>query len=172
MYTLVCISFERHRAIIGGHCRRMSYQKLVVTIIIIWTFSLAISVPTLLEYSVTVVHGNTTQTHLSCGSQTPRNFSLTNAIFVFIVSYAIPVILMLKNYLQVAVFVWRKGRRIRDNSGITGHALDSFHLFKHRIKFVKMLVLVAVIFTLSWFPFFVMLIYAVSLKVYYRFSHD
>ena len=107
VYTLVCISFERHRAIIGGHCRRMSYQKLVVTIIIIWTFSLAIFVPTLLEYSVTVVHvtdGNTTQTHLSCGSQTSRDFSLTNAIFVFIVSYAIPVILMLKNHMQVAVF--------------------------------------------------------------------
>ena len=136
-----------------------------MTITTIWTFSLAISVPTLLEYSVTVVHvteGNTTQTYLSCGSQTSRDFSLTNAIFVFIVSYAIPVILMLKNYMQVAVFVWRKGRRIRDNSGITEHALHSFHLFKHRIKFVKMLVLVAVIFTLSWFPFFVMLIYAVS----------
>ena len=134
---------------------------------------MAISVPTLLEYSVTVVHvtqGNTTETHQSCGSQTSRDFSLTNAIFVFIVSYVIPVILMLKNYMQVAVFVWRKGRRIRDNSGITGKSLDSFHLFKHRIKFVKLLVLVAVIFTLSWFPFFVLLIYAVSCVIVLKFK--
>ena len=156
VYTLVSISFERHRAIITGHNRSMSYKKLTMTIIIIWMFSLAISIPTLFEYSVTIIHvtqGNTTKAHLSCGSQMSRDFSLSNASFVFVVSYAVPVILMLKNYMQVVVFVWRQGKRIRDNSGSTGRTVESFHLFKHRVRFVKMLVLVAVIFTLSWFPF-------------------
>ena len=134
-----------------------------------WTFALTISIPTLLEYSVLLVDkttDNITTTYLSCGSQTSRDLSLTNAIFVFMISYVVPVILIFKNYIQVALFVWKKGRRIRDDSGGTTINMANFHLFKNRMKLVKLLVMVAVIFAVAWFPFFIMLLYAVSSSVY------
>ena len=166
IYTLVGVSFERNRAIVDSHGKRMTFQKLSVLIILIWIFALAISIPTLLEYSVLVIHqnvNNETTMYLSCGSQISNELSLANAIFVFTVSYVVPVIILFKNYLHVAMFVWRRGRRIRDISGDGGKSFENFHLFKHRIKLVKLLVMVAVIFAIAWFPYFVMLLYAVSI---------
>ena len=166
VYTLVCISFERNRRILESHAPRMTYRKLVTLIGFIWSFSFTISIPTLLEYSVRVVHvttGNQSSTHVSCASQASDKLSLSNALFVFMVSYIIPVILMLKNYLQVALFVWQRGRRIVDNSDNSVPNLGNFHLLTHRMKLVKLLVLVAVIFAVSWLPYFVTLLYAVSI---------
>ena len=167
VYTLVCISFERKRVILDSYAPRMTYRKFVVSIGFIWTFSFAISIPTLLEYSIRVIHttkGNQSTTHVSCASQASERLSLSNALFVFMISYVIPVVLMLKNYLQVAVFVWKRGRRIRDESENSVPNLGNFHLLTHRMKLVKLLVLVAVIFAVSWLPYFVTLLYAVSIS--------
>ena len=165
IYTLVCVSFERHRVIIDSHKKRLNVKIVTVLIICIWLFALAISVPTLLEYTVHEEHatiGNNTTTFLSCGSQFSREFSLGNAAFVFLVSYIIPVVLMLKNYIQVAVYVWRKGETMRANSTSPTQSAASFLLLKHRVRLVKLLIAVAIVFAVSWLPFFVMLLYAVS----------
>lgn len=165
VYTLVCISFERHRVIIDSQASQMSTRRLAILIGFTWAFALLVSLPTLLEYTVTMVHDHdkNTTTFLSCGSWVSHRLSLANAIFVFIISYVIPVILMMKNYLQVALFVWRKGRRIKDNTDSSGPNLANFHLLTHRMKLVKLLVLVAVIFAVSWLPFYVTLLYAVGI---------
>ena len=166
VYTLVCISFERNRVILDSHASRMTFRKLVILIGFTWSFSFAISIPTLLEYSVRVVHvtkGNATTEHLSCASQASAKLSLANVLFVIIISYVVPVVLMFKNYLQVALFFWKRGRRINDNSDNSVPNLGNYHLLTHRMKLVKLLVLVAVIFAVSWLPFFVTLLYAVSI---------
>ena len=168
IYTLVCISFERHRSIIDLHGREENFQKVKVLICVIWLSAFVVSVPTLLEYSVLTIcnkGGNISEIHLSCGSQKSHNFALFNAILVFFVSYFIPVILIFRNYLNIALFLWKQSRRIGSNLETTGDNSTTFHLFKARIKLVKLLVLVAVIFALSWFPFFVMLLYAVSIQL-------
>ena len=170
MYTLVCISFERHRAIIhvDNQGRTLSFQKQKMLICLIWMLAFAVSVPTLLEYTVHRIHTvtvrNKTVTQLSCWSQISHELAIANAVFVFTISYAIPVILMFRNYLQVAVYLWRQGRRIGENLGSTVHNVTSFGFFKQRIRLVKLLILVAVIFATSWLPFFVMLLYAVSMR--------
>ena len=168
VYTLVFVSFERHRTILDSQEQRITCRKLALLIVVIWVFALAISLPTLLEYSVQetyVVENNVTVLRVSCGSATTDKLGLSNAIFVFVVTYIIPVTLMLRNYIQVALFVWEKGRRIQDSSTVTGMNVSSFTLLKSRLKLVKLLVLVAITFAVSWFPFYIMLIYAVSIHV-------
>ena len=164
IYILVAVSFERHRAITVPHKSQLTSKKLRILMPVLWIFAFAVSIPTLIEYSVNtilVTDGNGTKTQLSCGSQqTPRELSLANAIFVVVISYIVPVILLFNNYLQVALFVLRKGRQIRDKPGPMDVA--SFQRFKLRIQLVKLLVVVAVIFAASWLPFFIMLLYAVS----------
>lgn len=144
----------------------MTMGQLKILIPLTWLFAFVVSFPTLMEYSVNAIrttHGNDTHEQLSCGSQrVSRVFSILNAIFVTIVSYSIPVIFMFKNYLQVALFVLRQGRLIRDNSGSNGQKLKRF---QNRIRLVKLLVLVAVVFAVSWLPFFIILLYAVSISV-------
>ena len=169
IYTLVFISFERRQVIMSSLKRgkRITHRKLVVLIILIWMAATIIATPTLFEYSVfdkTIVLGSSgTRTIKSCGSNIPRKLALLNAVFVLSVSYVIPVILLTTNYTQVAVYVWKKMKWIKENLEPNGVNSSSVRLFRQRIRTVKLLVLVAVIFAISWLPFFGILFYAVSM---------
>lgn len=101
--------------------------------------------------------------HLCCASQMSYDYALSNAIFVIFFAYLVPVVLMFRNYLEIALFVWRKGRAIGNSLVPRAYNVTSFKLLKHRTKLVKLLVLVAMIFAMSWFPFFALLLYAVSI---------
>ena len=147
------------------HGQRISNRVLVGAIFAIWIISLGVSTPSLIEYTVqeTEASDNQTRRHLSCGSQFTQTLSFVNAIFVFTMSYGIPVILLSKNYLNLAKFIWKKGKWIRENLA-EPNTLNStsVRLFKQRTKIIKLLFVVAAIFAASWLPFFVILIYAVS----------
>ena len=166
IYILVAISFERRQIMHGklqGH-GSFTWKKLIIVIFLIWVFSIGIASPTLLEYAVqdikiSNVNGNETRMLTSCRSVISRELALANAIFVSIISYIIPVILMTKNYYQIAKFVWKKGKWMKKHLGSTAGS----RLFKHRTRIVKLLFIVAAIFAVTWFPFFVILIYAVSM---------
>ena len=167
IYTLVAVSFERRQVMMSHHFhrQRISNRVLVGAIFAIWIISLGVSTPSLIEYTVQEIKAsdNERRTHLSCGSQFTQTLSLINAIFVFTMSYGIPVILLSKNYLNLAKFVWAKGKWIRENLAEPNTVNStSVRLFKQRSKIVKLLFVVAVIFAASWLPFFVILIYAVS----------
>ncbi|KAL4218331.1 Neuropeptide FF receptor 2 [Mactra antiquata] len=161
IYSLVCVSVERERAIVHSTKRQMTFKMLYWVIPAIWVFACIVSVPTLIEYEVNNVtsseEGNASSL-LSCGSQhMPTSYSVTNATFLVLISYVFPVIIMTKNYSQVALFVWKKGRQIHNMQNNTTSSNESF---KQRVKVVKLLVVVAVIFALSWLPFFILLLYA------------
>ena len=157
---------------------RMKFRTVAALLVFIWIFAFVISLPTLLEYTVqtietvehTLIHDRIEDkitTHLVCASEMTYRYVLLNAVFVVLVSYVIPVSLMTKNYLEVAMYVWKKGRTVRDNtmnvsSGPDGRYPASLHLYKHRVKLMKLLVMVALIFAASWLPYFILFIYAVS----------
>ena len=146
--------------------QRISNRVLAVAILAIWAVALGVSAPSLFEYTVREIEasGNqTAETIMSCGSQFTETYSLVNAVFVFAMSYGIPVILLSKNYLNLAQFVWEKGKWIRENLAEPSTVNStSVRLFKQRTKIVKLLFVVAAIFIVSWLPFFIILIYAVS----------
>ncbi|XP_052818392.1 neuromedin-K receptor-like [Mya arenaria] len=161
IYTLVCVSFERKRAIQETHKQQMTFAALYKIVPSLWLFGLLISLPTLLEYRVNhilVDEGNSTRIGLSCDSSHMEfSYSMTNAIFLVTVAYIVPVIIMFKNYIEVANFVWKKSKQIQ---AATRAGKVHYQLFQHRIKVVKLLVVVATIFALSWLPFFITLLYA------------
>ena len=167
IYTLVYISFERRQAIINNFTRRkQSYKRLPIVIFLIWICAAGIATPTLFEYSVynkEIMLQNGTKTIKSCGSSISRDFALLNTIFVAIVSYVIPVILLTTNYTKIAIYVWKKGKWIRENLQPNVVNSSSVRLFKQRTRIVKLLILLAAIFAITWLPFFGILFYAVSI---------
>ena len=168
IYTLVSVSFERRQVMQGqGQGKLITRKKQIAIIFFTWVFSIGIASPTLLEYSLytrEILVGNQTQIITSCGSNISRELALGNVIFVFVISYFIPVILMTRNYSQVAIYVWKKGKWIKRHLVPSGLNSASARIFKYRTRIVKLLVVVAAIFAVSWFPFFVILIYAVSIE--------
>ena len=168
IYTLVVVSFERRRAIIDNNRDKVTLSSLKKIIPLIWLFGFLVALPTLLEYDVNTVtleiNDNTTKTIISCGSQhMPHRYSLINALFVILISYLIPMVLMFRNYIDLALYLSKKIKQQVTNSRRIGSL--NIESYKAKNKVVKMLVLVAVIFAVSWLPFFIMLLYAVNISL-------
>ena len=169
IYTLVTVSFERRQVIIAnhnqGHGQRITNRKIIAVTVLIWALAVVVSAPTFIEYTVQVIDiysDNATTSIRSCSSQFSTELALGNSIFVLIVSYLIPVILLTKNYLQLAVYMWDKLKKIKMTLQPTGRNLKNIRLFMQRTRVIKLLVLVAAVFAVSWLPYFGILIYAVS----------
>jgi hypothetical protein len=163
----VSVSYERRRAIIESNRKQLTFKDLHKIIPAIWIFGLVVSIPTLIEYRVNIVAtkvgDNITKELLSCGSRhMPDSFSVSNAIIVVMIAYMIPMVTMCKNYIQVARFLVNKGKQLQKS----GNQIENMQRLRNRIKVVKLLIFVAVIFAVSWLPFFITLIYAVSVLVY------
>ena len=58
--------------------------------------------------------------------------------------------------------MWTKLKKIKQNLQPLGRNLKTLRLFMQRTRVIKLLVLVAVIFAVSWFPYFAIQLYAVS----------
>ena len=173
VYTLVFISFERRQAIINTRSQDNIFtpRRLPAAIIFIWTFATAVSCPTLLEYTVhdaNVSDGNNSRTILTCGSHFPNELAFGNTILVLVVSYIIPVILLTRNYAQLAMFVWRKGNWMRDKTD--KQDTTKVRISTKRQRVVKLLIMVAIIFAVSWLPFFGVLLYAVRCQEIHVYS--
>ncbi|KAH3824567.1 hypothetical protein DPMN_126404 [Dreissena polymorpha] len=120
--------------------------------------------PTLVEYQVNPLPrkagDNASQAHYACDStHVPHGYSLANAITVTLVSYVVPVFLIFFNYIRVSMFVWKKGKQV--NAAPNSARNQNFQLFRNRIRIIKLLIVVAVVFAVSWLPFFITLLYAV-----------
>ncbi|KAL5019200.1 hypothetical protein ScPMuIL_004922 [Solemya velum] len=163
IYTLVGISFERRKAIAESSKPQWTLRKVSQFISLIWLFSTLVSVPTMVEYSVAEIYDNErNSSYLSCTNiKVPRLFSLFNGISILCVSYIIPLIFMWFNYLKLAWFVWKKSKEVSP-TGLGNLNADTsnnpFVLFKHRVKIVKMLILVAGLFAVSWLPYFLSMV--------------
>lgn len=122
----------------------------------IWFSSAIISIPSAVEYTeYEVTHGN--DTHINCGSQgMPEKFGPINGWCILIVTYVVPLIVMIVNYSRVVRFVIAKSRQVSPND--QPKRLKSSVVSKNKVKIIKMLVFVTIIFTLSWLPYFSLLI--------------
>ncbi|XP_064598788.1 neuropeptide FF receptor 2-like [Liolophura sinensis] len=150
--TMVAISFDRLFAI-----TEQKYMRLRVTavlIALIWVIALATSAPQLYEYSVSLeVEEYDNDTHVSCGSHDiPENFETVYACIVLVVSYVLPLMLIAGNYGRLVVFLYKRsvvttGTRLGQGGN---------HVMRSKIKVLKLLICLTVIFIILWMPYFVL----------------
>ena len=155
----------------------------------IWCLAITTATPTMIEYRVMdVTNGNAT--HSSCASYVSRTYSVVNGALLLWFAYVVPLVLMYYNYFKIIRFVLQRSKIVgaaiglhgskelqngtdgpgadTDQSGTQVRKTQSV-LFKKRIKIVKMLIIVAALFAISWLPYFVSLTIAVSLHFLFLF---
>ena len=128
----------------------------------IWTLAFLVASPTYVDYSVMPVtttsqdgdNATVATTALSC-MPTSRQFDQGNAIFIIFVSYLIPQVLIISRYYRLVSFIVRQGRQ-------TSGALTSSFVLNNRKRIVKMLIIIAALFSVAWLPYFVLLVMVVS----------
>ncbi|XP_046352944.2 RYamide receptor-like [Haliotis rufescens] len=158
IYSLVAISCERRKAILlRVEPERPGHAALKI-IPVIWTGAAVVIIPTVIEYSVYIsVSDDNNISATSCASVTFSSAaSISNGFVLLLTAYIIPLIFILGNYLRILNFLREHG--LCDGSRRRKSTPRGFFIYRHRVKIVKMLILVAALFAISWLPYFILLI--------------
>ncbi|CAH1795206.1 unnamed protein product, partial [Owenia fusiformis] len=154
--TLGAIALDRYLAI----CFTMEYtitRRIAKFIILwIWVFSVCLMTPWAIFYRQTTYSKTPVQTLFICTQHWPEQYQERHYFLgaIFLGCYAIPLVLIAAFYTLIAIRVWT-----RDAPGISK---CSGIIYESKMKVLKMLFAVVLVFTLSWLP-----LYTIQLYFYY-----
>ena len=179
-YSLVSMAVERYRAICLTD-GKISFGQAKVINVSIWILSVIVSIPTAFEYTVYLsrfdLPGNQTEaeyrypadpstlelngthnfTYINvCGSSLKQTYGISNGVFLLLMAYIVPLVTICVCYFRLIMFIIRQTKQQQ-----TTHTGET-QLMRKKLKIIKMLVIVAILFALCWLPYFSFLIVAVS----------
>lgn len=147
-YTFVCF---RYLAICHTLEFRMTKRAARLAIAFIWSSAVSLMTPWAVYYQHRRWH-NIYMCQQEWPSKTREKGYFLGAIFL--TCYSVPLILICVCYTLIALRVWH-----RDAPGI---ANTSQAIYRSKVKVLKMLVMVVIMFAFSWLP-----LYAVNMRLYF-----
>ncbi|CAC5396660.1 NPFFR2 [Mytilus coruscus] len=142
---MVAIAVDRFREIIKN--RKLLPKQALYIITLLWIWSVTVSSPQLYEYSVYQKYEDKYNI-TSCGSHDIiEHFETVYAAIVIVLSYAVPLILITISYVKIMIFVWKAGKTVAGKES---------QVLKRRMKIVRLLITITVVFALFWSPYFVL----------------
>ncbi|KAI0225791.1 Neuropeptide FF receptor 1 [Lamellibrachia satsuma] len=162
IYSMVALAEERYRAIVLGPMHVIHRKRALEIIGGIWILSALVAMPTFVDYSVHLEPmtsqdvGNTTAValHMLCKSKSDV-FDKVNGVFILCASYMMPQAFIFSRYYRLVTFIVRQGQEV------TGGLTSSF-VSHNRKRIIKMLIIIAVLFSFAWLPYFILLVGASS----------
>ncbi|CAG2202774.1 neuropeptide FF receptor 2-like [Mytilus edulis] len=151
--TLAAIAVDRYLAICYTFNYKMKWKTSKCIMFAIWIFSLIISIPMALFYQRYVQSGSLLYV---CGENWENKF-LEKIYFVgiCICCYAVPLVLIIICYSLIGFRVWnRNAPGVYKSNGV---------IHKSKVKAVKMLTVVVVLFLFSWLP-----LYIIKFLIYFQ----
>ncbi|XP_071484062.1 kappa-type opioid receptor-like [Diadema antillarum] len=150
VFTLTAISIERYIAVLHPIQFKgwVSFKKLTVWFIIIWVLAIAINCRTFGTTKVDSVEGKCVVRYPTQASQQALG------VFVFVLRFIIPVIIMLTSYLLIARSLRLRSQRLTKKSEIkldTGSSVSRSFLVA-RGKVIKLMFVVIITFIICWTP--------------------
>ena len=150
------------RAIVLGPTHTMYRKRALEIIGGICTLSALVATPTFVDYSVhlepitsTDVSNTTAMTLQMLCKPKSDVFNMMNGGFILCASYMIPQALIFSRYYRLVTLIKRQAHQ-------TPGGLTSPFVSHDRKRIIKMLFIIAVIFSFAWLPYFVLLVGAVS----------
>ncbi|XP_060601629.1 neuropeptide SIFamide receptor-like [Ruditapes philippinarum] len=147
--TLAAIAVDRYLAICHSMELKISKKACKITIFVIWIVAFTIMIPWAVYFQLGT-YKNKYQVFPVCYENWPseanKKYYFLGAIFLC--CYSVPLVLIVACYLLIGVRVWR-----RRAPGEKNTSLEVVH--KSKVKVVKMLAIVVVLFAFSWLPLYV-----------------
>ncbi|EDO48332.1 predicted protein, partial [Nematostella vectensis] len=156
VYTLLCMSLERRRAIIRPFKPRIKSRRVLLIIALLWVFSISLVGPYI---DVLALNTNSSQ----CierwpDAMYPKAFTLS----VFVVLYLFPLIVIGSNYVAISAKLYKDIQRVRKAIGeASGHGKKPLAKRRsHRnMRIVKIFIALVVAFALCMAPNHIMWIW-------------
>uniref|UniRef100_A0ACB8EZW7 Uncharacterized protein n=2 Tax=Sphaerodactylus townsendi TaxID=933632 RepID=A0ACB8EZW7_9SAUR len=165
VFTLVAIAMDRFHCIVLPFRERLSVFKAVVIIVMVWLLAIAIMCPSAIMLTVTHMEDhymvlsdekNSTYPLYACYEAWADNSMrklYTTILFIHI--YLVPLALIIFMYGRVCLKLCSSTVPITDNLPCSGRVSG---ISKKRIRAIKMLILVALLFMISWLPLWTLML--------------
>lgn len=158
VYTLLCMSLERRRAIIRPFKPKVKVCRVFVVIFLLWIFSVFLMAPYIVILDVGYIN-NTSH----CQEHWPEDVhAKAFTLSLFIVIFLLPLFAITANYVTISSKLWKDIQRIRKAIGEVPNQ-GKKHLIKARaqrnMRIVKIFVLAVVVFALCMVPYHIMWIW-------------
>lgn len=148
-FTLVALSYDRHRAITSPLKPRMSRRVAIKINSFIWFISIILSIPTFGAYNVTYYPLENEEYEASCRSNgLPISFLQPYNHTLVVFQYIVPFCAITFFYIHMAI-VLSKNIQLADGT-LQVHSSRSI---KSKKRVIKMLLIVNSIFVFCWLPF-------------------
>ncbi|XP_077977621.1 QRFP-like peptide receptor [Glandiceps talaboti] len=171
IYTLTAVGIDRYYAILQPMKKRMTKSRTKLVICLIWSVSLSLSIVQLVSVRAVQFDLNDPKYHnrrevvnednngntvivTFCAEWFDEKTAAGYELFIFIITYIIPLSLLLYTYVNIAKRLW--GRQL---PGHMDKNRDIAHM-KSKRKTIKMLVIIVFMFALCWLP-----IHAINLVI-------
>ncbi|XP_047026198.1 neuropeptide SIFamide receptor [Helicoverpa zea] len=150
VYSLVAVSLDRFLAIWWPLKCQITKRRARMMIVFIWIFAISVTTPWVFFFDLVVVFDDNPNVRL-CLDVWPNPISevLYFVIGNLIFCYILPMVLITMCYILIWIKVWR-----RSIPTDTQDAQMERMQQKSKVKVVKMLVAVVILFVLSWFPLY------------------
>ncbi|KAM8956541.1 neuropeptide FF receptor 1 [Lycaon pictus] len=166
VFTLVAIAVERFRCIVHPFREKLTLRKALVTIAVIWALALLIMCPSAVTLTVTrqehhfmVDARNRSYPLYSCWEAWPEKGMrrvYTTVLFSHI--YLAPLALIVLMYARIARRLCKASGPARPGGEAAPEGGRGGRGARRRARVVHMLVVVALVFTLSWLPLWALLL--------------
>ncbi|XP_012936328.1 neuropeptide SIFamide receptor-like [Aplysia californica] len=146
--TLVVIAVDRYLAICHVMRQRNTKNMARVVLVVIWLVAFALMTPWALYFKMEMYVSQVQKIDM-CVEVFPEVWQ-KKAFFlgvIFLMCYALPLAFIIACYFMIGYRVWH-----RDAPGITS---SMGVIEKSKVRVVKMLVVVVVLFTVSWMPLYI-----------------
>ncbi|XP_028044101.1 neuropeptide SIFamide receptor-like [Bombyx mandarina] len=150
VYSLVAVSLDRFLAIWWPLKCQITKRRSRMMIVFIWIFAILVTTPWVFFFDLVVVFEENPNVHL-CIDVWPNPLSevLYFVVGNLIFCYILPMVMITMCYILIWIKVWR-----RSIPTDTQDAQMERMQQKSKVKVVKMLVAVVILFVLSWFPLY------------------
>lgn len=146
-YQMLLFYFFRYLAICRSMELKISKKACKIIILVIWIVAFTIMIPWAIYFNIyTFKHPKILYCYEMWPNEADQKYYFLGAIFLC--CYSVPLVLIVACYLLIGVKVWRRRAPGEKNS-----SLDLVH--RSKVKAVKMLAIVVVLFAFSWLPLYV-----------------
>ncbi|XP_069124269.1 QRFP-like peptide receptor [Argopecten irradians] len=153
VFTNMAIGIDRFLAVTFPLRSRLTHARAKYCIIVIWICAFILGSVMFFVGRATEMSGFGNGTK-KCLENWPSNGARrTFTIFIFIVTYLVPLLILAITYSIVGILLWK-----RTAPGNKDHIRD-MHRLRSKIKIVKMLVIVVAVFGICWLPIHVFVIF-------------
>ncbi|XP_076854713.1 neuropeptide FF receptor 1 [Brachyhypopomus gauderio] len=162
VFTLVAIAIERFRCIVYPFQQKLTLRQAIITITFIWALAIIIMCPSAITLTVShdafhfmVDRDNSTYPLYTCWEAWPdQSMRKVYTMVLFSHIYLVPVTLIAIMYTRIALKLFTSPALIRG-----GQPQDEVRRVNRRkIRVVNMLLMVALLFTVSWLPLWIIIL--------------